>query len=208
MKPTTNTVTGKIDFVRPNIVFNNTNCFMRNMSKSISELQEATTGKWNRSEVSANNNLMATTTKNIPSKWMVIGTNSWTDLNIKPYHPTPHVLHDEFYTNDELKQAATNSSYTMSGYQRKQDQYQNGYIFLMLQSGWNDNKIYDSQKNLMCSVLLNWTRPVASPPTSDVSFTGNNHTSGSYNDSNALSIIGANTSGNKSAAEAIIPHQT
>ena len=191
MKPTVG-ADGVIDFKSPNIVFNNTNCFMRNMSKSISELQvPGDTGS-----------------KNIPAKWMVIGTNSWTDLNIKPYHPSPHVSHNEMYTNPELEQTATNSSYTMSGYQRKQDQYQNGYIFLMLQSGWNDNKIYDSQKNLMCSILLNWTRPVASPPTSDVSFTGNNHTSGNYTNTTALGYVGQNAVGNKSRAEGYVPHNT
>ena len=37
-KPVVDPDTGVINF--PNIVFNNTNCFMRNLSKSLSDMQE------------------------------------------------------------------------------------------------------------------------------------------------------------------------
>lgn len=126
-KPTVNTTTGVITF--PNIIFNNTDCFMRNMSKSLSEMQE-------------------NGSKNIPYKTMVIGTNSAINLNIKPTTADPQ------YSNIELKNVDTNSSYVMSGYGRKQHTYGNATVYLMLQNGWNDNKIYDSQQNLMCSLLL------------------------------------------------------
>ena len=35
-----------------------------------------------------------------------------------------------------------------------QDTYGNATVILMLQNGWNDNKIYDSQNNLMVSLGL------------------------------------------------------
>lgn len=126
-KPTVNLTTGEISF--PNIILNNTNCFMRNMSKSLSEMQE-------------------TGSTNIPFKCMVICTNSAINLNIKP------TLDDPCYSNIELKNAAENPSYVMSGYGRKQDTYGNATVYLMLQNGWSDDKIYDSQKNLMVSLGL------------------------------------------------------
>ena len=79
---------------------------------------------------------------------MVIGTNSAINLNIQP------TLDDPKYSNIELKNAATNASYVMTGYGRKQDTYGNATVYLMLQNGWNDNKIYDAQKNLMVSLGL------------------------------------------------------
>ena len=126
-KPTVNTTTGVITF--PNIIFNNTDCFMRNMSKSLSEMQE-------------------NGSKNIPYKTMVIGTNSAINLNIKPTTADPQ------YSNIELKNVDTNPSYVMSGYGRKQHTYGNATVYLMLQNGWNDKKIYDSQQNLMTTLLL------------------------------------------------------
>ena len=130
-KPTINTTTGEINF--PNIIFNDTNCFMRNMSKALSEMQD---------------NSSTTNSTNIPFKCMVIGTNSAINLNIKP------TLDDPKYSNIELKNAVIDSSYVMSGYGRKQDTYGNATVILMLQNGWNDNKIYDSQNNLMVSLGL------------------------------------------------------
>ena len=140
-KPTVNVLTGKITF--PDIIFNNTNCFMRNMSKECSECQY-------------------TGSKNIHFHIMVIGTNTSTILNIKPDIPD-HARYYQKYSNIELKNAVENSSYTMSGYQRKQDTYQNSTVYLMLQNGWNDNKIYDSQQNLMASALCGWTWPTPDP---------------------------------------------
>lgn len=128
MPATINALNGVIDF--PPILFNNTNCFMRNLTKALSEMQEAGS-------------------KNIPYKEMIIGTNSGINLNIKPDGV------NEKYSNVELKNAAENSSYVMSGYNRKQDTYGNATVYLMLQTGWNDKEhIYDSQNNLMCSLLL------------------------------------------------------
>lgn len=126
-KPTVNSTTGVITF--PNIVFNYTDCFMRNMTKSLSEMQE-------------------NGSKNIPYKTMVIGTNSAINLNIKPTSDDP------FYSNIELKYVDTNPTYTFGGYKRKQHTYGYSTVYLMLQNGWNDNKIYDAQQNLMTSLLL------------------------------------------------------
>jgi hypothetical protein len=126
-KPVVDPDTGVINF--PNIVFNNTNCFMRNLSKSLSDMQEIGS-------------------KNIPFKMMVIGTNSAINLNIKPTTDDPN------YSNIELKNAAEDPSYTMSGYERKEDTYVNSTVYLMLQNGWTENRIYDSQNNIMCSLLL------------------------------------------------------
>ena len=126
-KPVVDPDTGVINF--PNIVFNNTNCFMRNLSKSLSDMQEIGS-------------------KNIPFKMMVIGTNSAINLNIKPTTDDPN------YSNIELKNAAEDPTYTMSGYERKEDTYVNSTVYLMLQNGWTENRIYDSQKNIMCSLLL------------------------------------------------------
>ena len=126
-KPVVDPDTGVINF--PNIVFNNTNCFMRNLSKSLSDMQEIGS-------------------KNIPFKMMVIGTNSAINLNIKPTTDDPN------YSNIELKNAAEDPTYTMSGYERKEDTYVNSTVYLMLQNGWTENRIYDSQNNIMCSLLL------------------------------------------------------
>jgi len=126
-KPVVDPDTGVINF--PNIVFNNTNCFMRNLSKSLSDMQEIGS-------------------KNIPFKMMVIGTNSAINLNIKPTTDDPN------YSNIELKNAAEDPTYTMSGYERKEDTYLNSTVYLMLQNGWTENRIYDSQNNIMCSLLL------------------------------------------------------
>jgi hypothetical protein len=126
-KPVVDPDTGVINF--PNIVFNNTNCFMRNLSKSLSDMQEIGS-------------------KNIPFKMMVIGTNSAINLNIKPTSDDPN------YSNIELKNTAEDPTYTMSGYERKEDTYVNSTVYLMLQNGWTENRIYDSQNNIMCSLLL------------------------------------------------------
>ena len=143
MKPTVNASTGVISF--PDIIFNNTNCFMRNMSKECSECQ-------------------INGSKNIPFHILVIGTNTSNNLNIKPDIPD-HARYYQQYSNKVLKDTVENSSYAMSGYQRKQDTYQNATVYLMLQNGWNDNKIYDSQKNLMVSALKGWNWPTPNPPT-------------------------------------------
>ena len=126
-KPVVDPDTGVINF--PNIVFNNTNCFMRNLSKSLSDMQEIGS-------------------KNIPFKMMVIGTNSAINLNIKPTTDDPN------YSNIELKNTAEDPTYTLSGYERKEDTYVNSTVYLMLQNGWTENRIYDSQNNIMCSLLL------------------------------------------------------
>ena len=126
-KPVVDPDTGVINF--PNIVFNNTNCFMRNLSKSLSDMQEIGS-------------------KNIPFKMMVIGTNSAINLNIKPTTDDPN------YSNIELKNTAEDPTYTMGGYERKEDTYVNSTVYLMLQNGWTENRIYDSQNNIMCSLLL------------------------------------------------------
>jgi hypothetical protein len=99
------------------------------MAKSLSEMQE-------------------NGSKNIPYKTMVIGTNSAINLNINPTIAEPK------YSNIELKNVDTNPSYVFSGYNRKQHTYGNATVYLMLQNGWNDNKIYDSQQNLMTTLLL------------------------------------------------------
>jgi hypothetical protein len=86
--------------------------------------------------------------KNILYKTMAIDTNSAINLNIKP------TTADSKYSNIELKNLDTDSSYVISGYGRKQYTYCNATVYLMLQNGWNNNKIYDSQKNLMTTLLL------------------------------------------------------
>ena len=132
-KPIVDTTTGNITF--PNIMFNNINCFMRNMSKPLSEMQK-------------------NGSKNIPFKLMVIGTNNIVNLDIK-IEPTPK------YSNIELEKTVENPSYSMTGFERKEDEYGNATVYLMLKNGWNDNRMYDTKKNLMCSTLLGWTWPTS-----------------------------------------------
>jgi hypothetical protein len=74
--------------------------------------------------------------------------NFYINLNIKPTTDDPN------YSNIELKNAAEDPTYTMSGHERKEDTYVNSTVYLMLQNGWTENRIYDSQNNIMCSLLL------------------------------------------------------
>ena len=123
-KPTVNPTTGVITFPT-DMVFNRVETFIRDTTRSMAEMKDYA-----------------------PTVFMVIGTNGILPLNIVPTNANPN------YTNQELKDAHTNPTYTYSNYNRKEYVQNNTKMFLMLQQGWNDDKIYDSQQNIMISIGL------------------------------------------------------